>query len=164
MEIVGSLLAEMTTARAGGKVLSVTASDSTGGMMLRKRRWAMGGGRWVRDELTPSLSSVEKTPWRETAEGGREARERLLAGSTGEKRGMEQVEWRGSEREKKAAGVRALCDNPCRFLHFPASLTFDTDDNDGTKAPPHHLLPAPDATCSAKKTKEADKQRDPPKP
>lgn len=67
----------------------------------------------------------------------------MLAGSAGEKRGMEQGEWRGSERDEKAAGVRALCDNPVRFLHFPASLTFDTDDNDGTAAPPHHRTTAP---------------------
>lgn len=65
---------------------------------------------------------------------------------------MEQGGWRGSGRDEKATGVRALCDNPVRFLHFPASLTFGTDDNDGT------------ATTRPKKMASTDKQRDPPKP
>lgn len=38
VEIVGSLLADMTTARAGGRVFSVTASDSTRGMAMVVRK------------------------------------------------------------------------------------------------------------------------------
>lgn len=44
VETVGNLLAEMTTARAGGRALLVTASDSTRAMVLRKG-WRNGGGR-----------------------------------------------------------------------------------------------------------------------
>lgn len=89
----------------------------------------------------------------------------------GEKRNGAGVEWRGSEREEKAAGVRALCDNPLSVLHFPASLTFDIHrrqrrhNNYRTTAPPHHRTTTRRLMRRARPTRRTrDKQRDPPKP
>lgn len=120
----------------------------------------MGDGRWAKDELTPSLSSVEGTRWRETAKGGREARQRLLEGSTGEKRGMEQV-WNGGvpRGRKRQQGCEPCVTAPVGsalpcfsdLRHPPTTTTAQQLPHHRTTAPPHHDR-APDATCSASKT------------
>lgn len=91
---------------------------------------------------------------------GREARQRLLEGSTGEKRGMEQV-WNGGvpRGRKRQQGCEPCVTTPVGsalpcfsdLRHPPKTTTAQQLPHHRTTAPPHHDR-APDATCSANKT------------